>query len=234
MKQKFAAYGLLPLFLISTLSFLGTPARGQGIAPAPADAELLFDAPATHDIPTSGGLAVELSQIGEEICFLALTNFKPGPNPQQGPVPPPAPIPGQPGPAWVSTRTHSQALNQALTEFAGSTELANGDKVVRVVNEACVSKDSTLEETVRLAESFRDMKMELSNRSAGPMNDADLDELITLLNGFLGPIRIHHKGNNFSPDDYSFKAVFETNERKFRLNIIKHDGKYLWFVEDVI
>jgi hypothetical protein len=87
---------------------------------------------------------------------------------------------------------------------------------------------------VRLADSFKDIKTELNNRTTGPMSDDDLDELITLLNSFLGPIHIRHKGNNFSPDDYSFKAVFETNERKFRLNIIKHGGKYLWFVEDVI
>lgn len=232
MWRTLAMRGALPLLLL-ILVCPNAGAQGAEVKAGQPDADVLYeddaaqgaeqgqDAPAPaqqQDLPTSGGMQMELSQLGEELCLLALTNFHPG---------------GGQGGSWSSQRTQNAAVNHAVTEFAKESELAEGDKVVRVTNEVFVSREAGLGETIRLSDSYKDMKSELETRN-GPMGDDELDELILVVHNYLGPVRVHRKGNNFGPADYCFKSVFETLDRKFRLNIIKRQGKVLWFVEDVI
>lgn len=203
------------------------PMMGLGGAGNP---DILYE-DAAKDAPTSGtsnALVVELNKLTEELCFQALTNFIP--TNSQNPVSALGTAPNR----RAVTRTNSAQLNRVLTEFVSSIDLIEGEKVGRISNEIVLEKNSKIGDTIKLNDRYNELKAALNDRNASPMNDADLDDLVTLISGFLAPIKIMHNGNGFGPDDYSIKATYETNLRKFRLNIIKHDGKYLWFIEEGI
>lgn len=202
------------------------------LGPAAGNPDVLFE-DAAKDTPTSGtgtGLVVELNKLAEELCFQALTNFSPAPAPS-----PVVSLGGTNAPARRSvTRTSSGLLNRALTEFVGSIELLENERVSNITNEVVLEKSSKIGDTLKLNDRYNELKAALNDKNSPAMNDADLEDLVTLISGFMSPVKISKNGNGFGPEDYTFKATFSTNIRKFRLNIIKHDGKYLWFVEEGI
>lgn len=203
-----------------------------GPAPAAGNADVLFE-DAAKDTPTSGtgaGLVVELNKLAEELCFQALTNFAPAPPPS-----PAVTLGTSNAPAQRSvTRTSSGLLNRALTEFVNTIDLVENERISHIANEVVLEKNSKIGDTLKLNDRYNELKAALNDKSAPAMSDADLEDLVTLISGFLSPVKILKNGNGFGPEDYNFKATFSTNLRKFRLNIIKHDGKYLWFLEEGI
>ena len=191
--------------------------------------------PDDRDIPTSDTQAVELGKIAEELCFQAINGFRPA-NPAAAPM-----FPGMTGTPESAdpnsgkstvTRTASKSLNLVLSQFIAGVNPGEGEKFLKIVNETVVSRTSPLGDTLRLSESYHELKMALSDRNGGPMTDADIDDLTNLIGNYLAPIRIRHTGNNFAPEDYCFRSTFETTARKFRLSIIKHGGKFLWYVDE--